>query len=179
MLLAQKWCEWFYNKDDSDKELESELVDGVYFLGTKLTLPYNNVRFNAEHKIPRDSSILVNCGKWTAMGLPFISKEKDLLELATKRMDSLDSYQVLLDNKPITPIRMTSKMFNLKVNRNIEGHTDPVLGYMPEIKKGKYNAVIDGYWLHFKPEQDCTISSFTSCKTGILSLNVNHSISLN
>lgn len=177
-MLPQKWCEWFYGKKSSETELDGELVDSTYFLGTKLTLPYHNIHFIAYHKVPQGIPILINCGKWTAMGLPFLSNEKSLTDLATKRMDSLDSYQVLLDNKPVTPIRMTSKMFRLKVNRDIEGHIDPILGYMSEIKKGKYNAVIDGYWLNFQPEQDCVISSFTSCKTGVLSLNVNHNISL-
>lgn len=113
------------------------------------------------------------------MGLPFVAKEKELRELAKKRMDSLDAYRVLVDETPVTPMRLASdSMFRLKVNRDIEGHVDPVLGNMPAIKKGKYNAVIDGYWLWFRPEHDCTISSFTSCKTGILTLNVNHKITL-
>ena len=177
-----KWCQWFYGKNDNTKELECECVDNVYFLGTKLTLPYNNIVFDAFDKIPSDKAILINTGKWTALGLPFVSSSSELLDLAKKRMDSLEDYKVLLNNVPTKPERVTSDMFKIKVNRNIEGHEDPVLGHMPSIKKGKYNAVIDGYWLFIKPntltKRDYQINSFTSCKTGILSLNVNHNLTI-
>ena len=53
-------------------------------------------------------------------------------------MDSLEDYKVLVNNVPTKPERVTSDIFKIKVNRNIEGHEDPVLGHMPSIKKRKY-----------------------------------------
>jgi len=138
--------------------------------------------FDAYDNIPIDKAILINTGKWTALGLPFISSASQLLHLANKRMDSLEEYRVLIDSVLVYPERVTSNFFKIKVNREIESHEDPVLGYMPRIIKGKYNAVIDGYWLFIKPnsitKKKLQISAFTSCKTGILSLNVVHNITV-
>lgn len=177
-----KWCQWFYGKKDNTKELECECIDNVYFLGTKLTLPHSNIVFDTNDNIPIDKAILINTGKWTALGLPFISSASELLRLAKKRMDGLEEYKVLINSVPVYPDRVTSNVFKIKVNREIESHEDPVLGHMPRIKKGKYNAVIDGYWLFIKPstltKKRFQINSFTSCKTGILSLNVIHNITV-
>jgi hypothetical protein len=177
-----KWCQWFYGKKDDMKELECESVDNVYFLGTKLTLPYNNIVFDVYDKIPIDKAILINTGKWTALGLPYVSSASELLHLAKKRMDSLEEHKVLINSVLVYPERVTSDIFKIKVNRDIQSHEDPILGHMPQIRKGKYNAVIDGYWLFIKPntltKKDYQINSFTSCKTGILSLNINHNITI-
>jgi hypothetical protein len=101
-----------------------------------------------------------------------------MIDLAKMRMDTLEELRVMIDDKTVTPERIRSDVFKLVVGRNIPEHIDPLLGYVPKIVKGKYNAVIDGYWLLLKPDQDCKIHSFTSCKTGVLSLNVNHQIKI-
>jgi hypothetical protein len=178
---VEQWCKWFYGKRSEEDELQSEVVDGVYFLGTKLTVPNEHALFEAQDNADSNKPILVNCGKWTSIGLKYVHKDEDLIKLAKDRMDTLDEYSVSFNGVRVEPERCRSDVFRLNVNRFIDEHEDPVLGKVPKIVKGKYNAVIDGYWLFLKPVVDikkCTINSFTTCKTGVLSLRVNHEIAL-
>lgn len=178
-----EWCKWFYGKESEEKELQSECFGDVCFIGTKLTVPNEHAIFNSYNEIQESNNkaILVNCGKWTSIGLKYVHKDEDLIKLAKNRMDTLDEYRVSFNGVSVQPERCRSDVFRLKVNRFIDEHEDPVLGRVPKIVKGKYNAVIDGYWLFLKPAVDiekCTINSFTTCKTGVLSLRVNHEIVL-
>jgi hypothetical protein len=52
--------------------------------------------------------------------------------------------------------------------------------YASKRKRGKYKAVDEGYWIFLKPNSlkkgSHKIPSFTSCETGVISLDVHHTL---
>lgn len=81
---------------------------------------------------------------------------------------------IQIDGKPVTPVRVQTDPFILNLKHDV---LNPELG--KKIRKGKYKAVGEGYWVFEKLESgNHRLESYASCKTRALSLAVEHQIKI-
>lgn len=127
-----------------------------------------------DNELSADTPILFPVDKWISFGFPFTPDEQ-LKQIAKERIDQLPRISASIDGQPITPVRIQSPVFTLHLKRDMP---NPEIGNPKnkKIAKGKYKVVTEGYWAYEKNLSPGThvISSFASCSTGVLSLDVRH-----
>ena len=124
--------------------------------------------------IDRDKAILISVAKWMSFGLPFMSDFK-LREMADDRIDTLQKKFVMIDDEVVEPERVMSKIFTINLKRDI---VNPKVSYtrINHIRKGKYKAIGNGYWLFIKPNELekglHNVHTIATCESGIVNIDI-------
>lgn len=178
-FLTQRWFEWWCSFSQEPKT--GQIVDdGVFFLTSKKMERYDNAVLETHNVLPQQLPVLFPVDKWLGVGFPF-TPDEELKRVAKERIDQLPNMSVKIDDQVVIPIRVQTAVFELKLARDIP---NPEVGNnVKSIKKGKYKkAVCEGYWVFLEPNTLTkglhTIPSFASCATGVLSLNVRHTLNV-
>jgi len=166
--LTADWWRFFYNGYSRDD---------VYFLPSKQTIRNDTSVLGTDNIIARNKAILAPVEKWISLGFPF-SSDQLLRDTAKSRVDSMVRIEMQLDGVLNKAQRIMSPVFNLIINRDIH---EPELG--PKlIRKGKYKAVSDGWWLYLPPDSldlgRHQLDTFASCAAGVISLRVKHTLQI-
>lgn len=172
---TEKWWQWFYSVKEQ-KELKYIIDDKIMFLPSII----GNERepLYLKTAIEKDKAVLISVAKWISLGLSFMSDEK-LLEMARERINTLQKTYVMIDDVIVEPERVASNIFNIDLKRDI---INPKVSYtrINHIRKGKYKAIGDGYWIFLKPNELETglhdIHTFASCESGTVKIDVHHKI---
>lgn len=142
----------------------------VTFLATKEMVSYDrDILQIKDNTIPANIPILFPVDKWISLGFAF-TPEHELRKVAKQRIDMLLEMKVSVNGLSVIPRQVMSPIFNLQVKRNV---MKPELGN--KIVKGRYKAISNGHWLYTTlGEGSHEIKSFACCKSGRLTLTVNH-----
>jgi hypothetical protein len=187
-----KWWQWFIDPPRYDTVVDKGLTIPLYTL-KQLDLPEQHVIFiggrmvtqeKEIHKIYReveqDKAILLPVDNWISIGHRYLTRDSVLERVAKERMAMIVELRLKIDDDIIKAERVMSPAFPLNVPS-----TSPYLNMKTEIgqiKKGKYKAISDGYWLFLKPNSlekgTHVIETFGSCQTGRLSLEIHHTIDI-
>lgn len=130
--------------------------------------------------IDRDEAILISVAKWMSFGLPFMSDSK-LMEMAEDRIDTLQRKFIMVDDKIVEPERVMSRIFTINLKRDV---IDPRVSYtrINHIRKGKYKAIGNGYWLFIKPNEFengiHNIHTIATCEAGIVNIDIYHELEI-
>lgn len=140
---------------------------------------YDKELLKSYNTIPQNTAILFPVDKWLSVGFPFTSND-ELKEVAKKRIDMLPTISISLDGIVLSPCRIQSDAFQLELKRDIFNPEIPE--GVKKIVKGKYKAVGEGYWVFLKPNTltkgNHEMPAFASCETGVLSLDVHHTLNV-
>jgi hypothetical protein len=172
--LSAEWFKWFYSTKEEPR-LPYKYNDEVIFLATKEMGRNDKQILEITDQIPK-LPILFPVDKWLSLGFPFTPDEK-LKAVAQERIDLLVNMELMINDQKVRPVRLTSDVFNITIKRDI--YHPEVPENLKKIYKGKYKAVCDGWWLFTKLEKGKhEIHSFASCASGVLALEVNHSLNV-
>ena len=98
------------------------------------------------------------------------NSEKELIETAAQRMDTIGNLEFILNGTNIQGLekyRFLSKFFTAELPK------DNIL----DLPAGKARLISDGYWVFTEPIiTDTTIFTFGSCSSGVTKIGVNYSI---
>jgi hypothetical protein len=172
---TEKWWRWFYSAKEQ-KALDPIIDDNIMFLPS--IIENEKEPLYLKTAIEKDKAILISVGKWISLGLSFMSDEK-LFEMARDRINSLQKTYVMIDDVVVEPERVASNIFNLELKRDI---INPKVSYtrINHIRKGKYKAIGDGYWIFIKPNELESgmhdIHTFAACESGTVTIDVHHNI---
>jgi len=166
--LTVKWWQWFYSTEEEPRE--PLFLPDVTFLSTKEMVSYDRDILTIEDKIPSNIPILFPIDKWISLGFDFTSEE-ELRKVAVQRIDMLLEMKATINGQSVVPRQILSPVFNLEIKRNV---MKPELGN--KIRKGKYKAISNGHWLYtiLPSTEKSEIKSYACCKSGRLTLAVNH-----
>jgi hypothetical protein len=190
---AVKWWLWFLESMEQSQTsaqnvffaqpIKSTAQDKVpvFFAPTKYMVPGDKEILSKTSKIKRDMAIMISIDKWISFGYIGLSSEEKMRQVAKERIDrltrinlSLDGEQIITGPKSELVTRITTPVFHVELKNDI---MDLELG-PKKVRKGRYKAVTDGYWLFIKPNSldygEHKIDTFGSCDNGRLSLNVKH-----
>jgi hypothetical protein len=127
---------------------------------------------NRKVSVQRGTSLFLPVINWVSNFYEHGNSEKELIEIATKRMDSIGNLEFNLNGDIIRELkkyRFLSKFFSVELPK------DNVL----DLPSGKARLISDGYWVFTKPIiEDTTISTFGSCSSGITKIGVNYCIKI-
>lgn len=131
-----------------------------------ISLRYDKEVLKSYNTIPLNSVILFPVDKRLSVGFPFTS-DGELKEVAKKRIDMLPIVSISLDGIVLSPSRIQSNAFQLKLKQDIFSPEIPE--GVKKIVKGKYKAVGEGYWVFLKPNSltkgNHEMPAFASCET--------------
>jgi hypothetical protein len=120
--------------------------------------------------INRGTSIFLPIINWISNFYEHGKSEKELIEIATQRMDTIGNIEFNLDGMNIQGLekyRFLSKFFTVELPK------DNVLDLPP----GEARLISDGYWVFTEPIiTDTTIFTFGSCSSGLTKIGVNYYI---
>lgn len=120
--------------------------------------------------IHRGTSIFLPIINWISNFYEHGKSEKELIEIATQRMDTIGNIEFNLDGMNIQGLekyRFLSKFFTVELPK------DNVLDLPP----GEARLISDGYWVFTEPIiTDTTIFTFGSCSSGVTKIGVNYYI---
>lgn len=164
--LTAEWWKWFYSSKE-EPHLPLFLKD-VIFLATKEMTPYDSKTLEIKDSIPPNIPILFPVDKWISLGFPF-TPDEELRKVAVQRLEDL-TMSVSLNGEQVRTEQIMSPIFYLDLKREM---LNPELG--TKVKKGKYKAISNGHWLYtVLKDTKNEIKSYACCKTGRLTLAVNH-----
>lgn len=174
----QKWFHWFYS---TPTEVTDTIYDNydVVFL-TSIHDIHNERIKEVNCSIAQDKAILVSVSKWIEFGFPFMDDSK-MRDAAKERIDTLEKMTVIIDNQAVRPDRLVTEPFQIEVKRDL---ISPKVAYykFDKVRKGKYKALADGYWIFVKPNQlekgQHSLHTFASCATGVVTLDVRFNIEI-
>lgn len=157
----------------------------VFFAPTKYMIPGDKEILSKNSMIKRDMAIMISIDKWISFGYIGLSSEEKMRQVARERIDrltrinlSLDGEQIITGPKSDLVTRIATPVFQVELKNDI---IDLELG-PKKVRKGRYKAVADGYWLFIKPNSleygEHKIDTFGSCDNGRLSLNVKHQFTI-
>jgi hypothetical protein len=176
--LTVEWWKWFLGENDQRQREQSDSYPTIFFGSSKQMIPDDKEVLNAYSTVRRDQGILISIDKWISLGIVGLTPDDLLMETAKERIDSLVRMEVSIDKQPQRGIRMMSPVFEIDLKHDI---LKPEVG-PKKIKKGRYKAVTDGYWLFLKPGTldvgEHTIETFGACRTERLSLSVCHHLTV-
>ncbi len=191
---AIKWWLWFLESMEQSQEpnqkpffaqaiktTNQENSVPVFFAPTKYLIPGDKKILKENSMIRRDSAIMISIDKWISFGYIGLSSDEKMRQVAKERIDKLTRISLNFDGNAIITggdsemvTRITTPVFQVELKNDI---TDLELG-PKKVKKGRYKAVADGYWLFTKPNTldygEHRIDTFGSCDNGRLLLDVNH-----
>jgi hypothetical protein len=178
-VLWWKW--WCRSSPGEPKQAEQgDITKKVFFLTTKKMERFNNEVLEVYNTIPQDMAILFPVDKWLSIGFFPFTPDNILKDIAKTSIDNLPNISISLDGLVNNPIRIQSDVFQLELERDIQNPEIPE--NLKNISKGNYKAVGEGYWIFLKPNSlkkgNHQMSSFASCKTGELSLEVRQYIDI-
>lgn len=174
--LVRDWWQWFYSApaETPDQHDLYPNTGAVRFLVSNVDGRDVNLYLNAT--IESDRSILFPAAKWISIGFPF-QKDEDLIKAAKERIDTLENRLVTVDGVMVTAERITTDVFKLDLKRDI---VPPPTAYqkVKKIRKGKYKAVGDGYWvlLPSLKEGSHKIHTHVACAQNIVRIDVHHNL---
>lgn len=168
--LAISWWKWYL-------AASQPVPNGFTFLRTKQMRAMDRETLVISADIPRNNTILFSVDKWISLGFSFTPCD-ELERVAHQRINTLTNMNTMIDGSPYTPMRFDSgSCFDIKLKDNIN---DMELG--TAIKKGKYKAFTDGYWVILEPGRLSpgrhVINSNASCSMGILYLGVEYHVNI-
>jgi hypothetical protein len=174
---SAKWWQWLLSipkslnpARDSLGENASlgQIYEKVFFLcqtieGAKL-LPSRKV------SIRKGTSIFLPIINWISNFYEHGNSEKQLIEIATKHMDTIGNLEFTLNGNKIVGLekyRFLSNFFTVELPKH----------NILDLPAGKARFVSDGYWVFTEPIiTDTTILTFGSCSSGVTKIGVNYSI---
>lgn len=104
-----------------------------------------------------------------------------LREMADDRIDTLQKKFVMIDEEIVEPERVMTNIFSINVKRDI---INPKVSYtrINHIRKGKYKAIGNGYWLFIKPNElekgIHNIHTIATCEAGIVTIDIYHELEI-
>ena len=123
-------------------------------------------------RIHRGTSLFLPIINWVSNFYEHGNSEKELIETAIQRMDTIGNLEFNLNGTNIQGLdkyRFLSRFFTVDLPK------DNVL----DIPTGITRLVSDGYWVFTEPIiMDTTISTFGSCSSGVTKIRVNYSINV-
>ncbi len=174
---TEKWWHWFYSAN-SLNDLPRYIDMNVTFLPS--IIGNEKEPLHLRTTVDRDKAILISVAKWMSFGLPFMSDFK-LREMADDRIDTLQKKFVMIDDEVVEPERVMSKIFTINLKRDI---VNPKVSYtrINHIRKGKYKAIGNGYWLFIKPNElekgVHNIHTIATCEAGIVNIEIYHELEI-
>lgn len=191
---AVKWWLWFLESMERSqtnaqnvffaqaiKTTTQDSAIPVFFAPTKYMTPGDKETLSQNSMIKRDMAIMISIDKWISLGFIGLSSEEKMKQVAKERIDrltrinlSLDGHSIITGPESEMVTRIATPIFHVELKKDI---IDLELG-PKKVKKGRYKAVADGYWLFIKPNSleygEHKIDTFGSCDNGRLTLNVKH-----
>jgi hypothetical protein len=120
--------------------------------------------------IQRGTSLFLPVINWISNFYEHGNTERDLIDVATKRMDTIGNLEFNLNGNNIQGLgkyRFQSKFFTVELPK------DNILDLPP----GKARLISDGYWVFTEPIiADITIFTFGSCSSGVTKIGVRYYI---
>ncbi|HEX7178542.1 MAG TPA: hypothetical protein VF220_02380 [Nitrososphaeraceae archaeon] len=174
------WWKWFYDAEEETEHQNESWKNDSYDVRFLTTVHNFEPDMYTKSHVIQDQAILLSVAKWISLGLPF-QKDIDLMKAATERINTLETMRVEVDGQKIKPQRLATDIFNLELKREVH---NPKTDYcrIETLRKGKYKAIGDGYWLFIKPNQFDkgihTIDTFCSCASNIVRVNVHHTLNI-
>jgi hypothetical protein len=176
--LTRQWWEWFYSTP-TETENQHDLYPNkgdVRFLVSNVDGRDTNLTLNAS--VEKDKTVLFPAAKWISLGFPF-QKDEDLIQAAKERIDTLENRTVTIDGEPINAQRVTTDVFSLNLRRDI---VPPPTAYqkVKKIRKGRYKAVGDGYWILLSDLEPGLhkIHTHVACAQNIVRIDVHHNLAV-
>jgi hypothetical protein len=176
-----RWWQWISSiPKDSNPALdwsgsrvyENQNDSRVLFLcqtyeGVKIT-PFRR------NKITGGKSIFMPIINWISIMYHDGESDKQLLEIARKRMDVVGPLEITINgitiNSGLEKYRVQSPFFEIDLPRN----------NLFDIQSGKRRCVSDGYWLFLHPiYENLRLSSFSSCSSGATRIKVDYELTMN
>jgi hypothetical protein len=124
-------------------------------------------------KITEGKAIFMPIINWISIMNHDGESDKQLLEIARKRMDVVGPLEITINgitiNSGLEKYRVQSTYFEIDLPRN----------NLFDIQSGKRRCVSDGYWLFLHPIYDnLRLSSFSSCSSGVTRIKVNYELTM-
>lgn len=125
------------------------------------------------NRISKGISIFMPIINWISIMNQDGESDKQLLEIARKRMDVVGPLEITINgitiNSGLEKFRVQSPFFEIDLPRN----------NLFEMRSGKSRCVSDGYWLFLQPiYNDLKLSSYSSCSSGVTKIKVNYELTL-
>lgn len=174
---TEEWWHWFYSANNLS-DLPRYIDMNVAFLPS--IIGNEKEPLHLRTTIDRDKAILISVAKWMSFGLPFMSDSK-LREMADDRIDTLQKKFVMINDEVVEPERVMSKIFTINLKRDI---VNPKASYtrINHIRKRKYKAIGNGYWLFIKPNElekgVHNIHTIATCEAGIVNIEIYHELEI-
>jgi hypothetical protein len=174
---TEKWWHWFYsakNLNNLPRYFEKNVTFFPSIIGNE------KEPLHLKTTVSKDHAILISVAKWMSFGLSFMSDSK-LREMADDRIDTLQKKFVMIDDEVVEPERVMSRIFTINLKRDI---INPKVSYtrINHIRKGKYKAIGNGYWLFIKPNElekgIHNIHTIATCEAGIVNIDVYHELEI-
>jgi hypothetical protein len=122
--------------------------------------------------IHRGTSLFLPIINWISNFYEHGKSEKELIETATQRMDTIGNLEFILNGANIQGLdkyRFRSNFFTAELPK------DNIF----DLPAGKARLISDGYWVFTEPIiTDTTIFTFGSCSSGVTKIGVNYSIKI-
>lgn len=175
MLTAEWWKIFLKNRGQHNH---------TYFVSGQMLQPNDKKIHATDNLIERDKLIVIPIDNWISVApKKLLSNRKKvenvLTELAKERMDRVSKLDLQIDDNHVqSEPRIISPLFEIDVNDdNINILKTLEVGH---VTNGRYFALSDGYWLFIEPNTlsygPHIIKTYGSCATGVLELQIHHTI---
>jgi hypothetical protein len=175
-----QWWKWFVEENQ-----HPQMIEPIFFARSKPMIAGDKEQLDAYYNISRETPILISIDKWISFGFVGLTSDEKMINIAKERLDTLSRMYVTIDGQSLVSspesqliTRIMTPIFKVNLKEDI---LNPELGGK-KIRKGKYKAVADGYWLFLRPNSldigNHVIETFGSCNSGRLSLDINHHITI-
>jgi hypothetical protein len=175
-----EWWKWFVEENQ-----HPQMIEPIFFARSKPMIAGDKEQLDAYYNISRETPILISIDKWISFGFVGLTSDEKMINIAKERLDTLSRMFVTIDEQSLVSspesqliTRIMTPIFKVNLKEDI---LNPELGGK-KIRKGKYKAVADGYWLFLRPNSldigNHVIETFGSCNSGRLSLDINHHITI-
>ncbi len=175
-----EWWKWFVEENQ-----HPQMIEPIFFARSKPMIAGDKEQLDAYYNISRETPILISIDKWISFGFVGLTSDEKMINIAKERLDTLSRMFVTIDRQSLVSspesqliTRIMTPIFKVNLKEDI---LNPELGGK-KIRKGKYKAVADGYWLFLRPNSldigNHVIETFGSCNSGRLSLDINHHITI-
>ena len=179
---SAKWWKWLLAipktinpllDDTGSKAALNQPDPNVFFLCQTIdtTKPIKNPIGTRKVRVKAGLSILMPIINWISVSHEDGETDKELVSVATKRMDVVSRLEVSINGerieKGLEQYRARSPFFEMVLPE------DNIL----ELSRGPRRFVSDGYWLFLPPlEENTEISTFGSCSSGVNKFMMNYDI---
>jgi hypothetical protein len=159
-----RWWQWFLTSNGRDPS--------VYYVKGRMVSPNDKQIHTTYNVIDHDEAILIPIDNWISFGF----NEEKMRQVAKERMDRVIKLQLVVDSKSVVITeRIVSPAFDIEIK------SVPRLE-ITGMKPGKYKALSDGYWLFLEPNElekgSHKIETLGSCATGLIQLEIHHSLEI-